>query len=144
MTPEEGVDPLASDETERMDRRLPLALGLDTFSVVLFVAVGRREHERDSAISGLIGTAAPFLIGLAIAWLVLRAWNRPTDWRTGIGIWAITLVAGMLLRNLVFDDGTATSFVIVASIFLAFFLVGWRVAFALVERRSPRTATPSA
>ncbi len=122
-----------------MDRRLPLALGIDVFSVTLFVAVGRREHERDSAIAGLIGTAAPFLIALAIAWLVLRAWQRPTDWRTGVGIWAITLVAGMLLRNLVFGDGTATSFIIVAALFLALFLVGWRVAFALFERRSART-----
>ncbi len=122
-----------------MDRRIPLALGIDVFSVTLFVAVGRREHERDSAIAGLIDTAAPFLIALAIAWLVLRMWQRPTDWRAGVGIWAITLVAGMLLRNLVFDDGTATSFVIVAALFLALFLVGWRLAFALVEQRSTRT-----
>lgn len=121
-----------------MDRRLQLALGLDTFFVVLFVAIGRREHERDSAIAGLIGTAAPFVIALAIAWLALRAWQRPTNWTTGVGIWAITLVAGMLLRNLVFGDGTATSFVIVATAFLAVFLIGWRVIYGLVERRSPR------
>jgi chromate transport protein ChrA len=121
-----------------VDRRLQLALGLDTFFVVLFVAIGRREHERDSAIAGLIGTAAPFVIALAIAWLALRAWQRPTNWTTGVGIWAITLVAGMLLRNLVFGDGTATSFVIVATAFLAVFLIGWRVIYGLVERRSPR------
>ena len=126
-----------------MDRRLPLALGIDTFSVVFFVAVGRREHDRDSAIAGLIDTAAPFLIGLAIAWLALRAWKRPTDWRTGVGIWAITLVAGMLVRNIVFGDGTATSFVIVAALFLALFLVGWRVAFNLIERRTTSTAAPT-
>lgn len=126
-----------------MDRRVPLALGIDTFSVVFFVAVGRREHDRDSAIAGLIDTAAPFLIGLAIAWVVLRAWNRPTDWRTGVGIWAITLVAGMLVRNIVFGDGTATSFVIVAALFLALFLVGWRVAFNLIERRTTSTAAPT-
>ena len=92
-----------------MDRRTPLAAGLDTFVVVLFVAIGRREHEQDSAISGLIETAAPFLIALALAWLVLRVWKRPTEWRTGVGVWAIVVVAGMLLRNLVFDDGTATA-----------------------------------
>jgi hypothetical protein len=121
-----------------VDRRLPLALGLDTFSVVLFVAIGRREHERDSAIAGLIGTAAPFLIALALGWLILRAWRRPTAWTTGIGVWAVTIIAGMLLRNLVFDDGTATSFVIVAASFLALFLIGWRLVFAQAERRYPR------
>lgn len=126
-----------------MDRRLQLALGIDVFSVTLFVAIGRREHERDSAIAGLIGTATPFIIALGVAWLVLRAWHRPTDWRTGVGVWAITLVAGMLLRNLVFGDGTATSFVIVATVFLALFLVGWRLAYGLFERRSTRAPAGS-
>jgi hypothetical protein len=129
--------------SRRMDRHLQLALGLDVFSVTLFVAIGRREHERDSAIAGLIGTAAPFILALGIAWLVLRAWNRPTDWRTGVGVWAITVVAGMLLRNLVFGDGTATSFVIVTTAFLALFLIGWRLAFALLERRSTSGAASS-
>ena len=127
-----------------MERRVPLAVGIDVFSVTLFVAVGRREHERDSAIAGLIDTAAPFLLALALAWVLLRAWRRPTDWRTGVGVWAITLVAGMILRNLVFGDGTATSFVIVAASFLALFLVGWRVAFGLIERRSTRTSARTA
>jgi hypothetical protein len=119
-----------------MDRRVPLAVGIDVFSVTLFVAIGRREHERGSSITGLIETAAPFLLALALAWLLLRAWRRPTEWHTGLGIWATTLVAGMVLRNVVFGDGTATSFVIVAAAFLALFLVGWRVAFGLFERRS--------
>ena len=123
-----------------MDRRVPLAVGIDVFSVTLFVAIGRREHERGSAIAGLIETAAPFLIALALAWVLLRAWRRPTDWRTGLGIWATTLVAGMVLRNVVFGDGTATAFVIVAAAFLALFLVGWRVTFGLFERRSTRAA----
>jgi len=126
-----------------MDRRLQLALGLDTFFVVLFVAVGRREHERDSAIAGLIGTAAPFVIALAIAWLALRAWQRPTNWTTGVGIWAITLVAGMVLRNLVFGDGIATSFVIVATAFLALSLIGWRLVYGLFERRSAGALPPA-
>ena len=125
-----------------MDQRTPLAAGLDTFAVVLFVAIGRREHERDSAIAGLVETAAPFLIALAFAWLVLRVWTRPTEWRTGVGVWAIVVVAGMLLRNLVFDDGTATAFVVVATLFLALFIVGWRLAFAAMNRR--HTAAPGA
>lgn len=126
-----------------MDRRVPLAVGIDVFSVTLFVAIGRREHERDSAIAGLIDTAAPFLLALALAWVLLRAWRSPTAWGTGVGVWAITLTAGMLLRNVVFGDGTAVSFVIVAASFLALFLVGWRLVFGLLERRTDR-ATPNA
>jgi Protein of unknown function (DUF3054) len=123
-----------------IDRHTPLAAGLDTFCVVLFVAIGRREHEQDSAISGLINTAAPFLVALAIAWLVLRAWHRPTDLRIGVGIWAIVVAGGMLLRHFVFDDGTATAFIIVATLFLGFFLVGWRAAFGVIARRRETSA----
>src|SRR5690606_21979865 len=47
------------------DRTLPLAVGIDTFVVVLFVAVGLREHAQDSAFTNVIETALPFLIGLA-------------------------------------------------------------------------------
>jgi uncharacterized membrane protein (GlpM family) len=132
-----------SGETGPRDRRVPLAVGLDTFAVVLFVAVGRREHERDATIAGLIDTAAPFLVALGAAWLVLRAWRRPTDVRTGLGIWAIVLSAGMVLRNVVFGDGTATSFVIVATLFLAVFIVGWRAAFTVIDRRRTDSVTVS-
>ncbi|HSL73999.1 MAG TPA: DUF3054 domain-containing protein [Ilumatobacteraceae bacterium] len=125
-----------------MDRRASLAVGFDTFAVVLFVAVGRREHEREATISGLIGTAAPFLIALVLAWVVLRAWKRPTDLRIGVGIWAIVVAAGMVLRNVVFGDGTATSFVLVATGFLAASIVGWRAVLAVVDRRrSPDSVT---
>jgi len=118
---------------ETADQRLALAAGLDTGVVVLFVAIGQREHDQDTAINELIETSAPFLIALAIAWLALRVWKNPTTWRTGVGVWAIVLVVGMLLRNLVFDDGTATSFILVAAGFLGFFLVGWRLVLTLVD-----------
>jgi FtsH-binding integral membrane protein len=118
-----------------VDRRAPLAAGLDVASVVLFVAIGKREHEQDTAIAGLVSTAAPFLIALLVAWLVVRVWTRPTAWTTGVMIWPITLVIGMVLRSAVWDDGTAAAFVIVATAFLGLTLVGWRVALALIDRR---------
>lgn len=114
-----------------MHQRTPLAAGLDTASIVLFVAIGKREHDQDSAVRALIETAAPFLIALAIAWLVLQVWKQPTAWRTGVGVWAIVVAGGMLLRHFVFDDGTALSFVIVAACFLALTIIGWRLAMTL-------------
>ena len=98
-----------------------------------------RGSSAVSAISGLIDTAAPFVIALALAWAVLQVWKRPTDWRIGVGVCAIVVVAGMLLRNLVFDGGTATSFVIVATLFLGLFLVGWRLVFGLIAQRPVRS-----
>jgi Protein of unknown function (DUF3054) len=128
----------------KSQRQLPIAVGLDVFFVVLFVAIGRRNHDEGSAFGGVIETAAPFLIGLAVAWLVARAWRHPLAVRTGIAIWPITVLAGMIVRRLAFDRGTATSFVIVATIFLGVVLVGWRAAARAIEHRgrsSRSTAT---
>jgi hypothetical protein len=121
-----------------VSNRLPVAAGLDVFVVVAFVAIGRRNHDENPGIAGLVDTAAPFVLGLAIAWVIARAWREPWSWTTGLVVWVGTVAAGMLLRRFVFDDGTALSFVIVASVFLGTFLNGWRaVARALAGRRSP-------
>ena len=122
-----------------MQRRVPLAVGLDTFAVVLFVALGRREHERGSSISGLIETAAPFLIAL-VAGVARPPHLEPTD-RLAIGhrrVGRSTLGVGMAVRAIVFGDGTAMSFVIVAALFLALTLIGWRLVFGAIERRRLR------
>lgn len=120
--------------------RLPLAVGLDVFVVVLFVAIGRRNHDESGAFSAVVETALPFLIGLAIGWLVVRAWRRPTKVLTGIVIWPLTVLAGMAVRNVVFDRGTATSFVIVATIFLGAGLVGWRAGLRLFDQRRAQSS----
>jgi Protein of unknown function (DUF3054) len=39
-----------------------------------------------------------------------------------------TVALGMVLRKFVFDDGTATAFVIVATVFTGAVLNGWRLA----------------
>ena len=117
------------------DRRLGVAIGLDVFVVVLFVAIGRRNHDESGAFGDVLATALPFLGGLAVAWSVARAWRRPTNVTTGLVIWPVTVLAGMILRRQVFDDGTATSFVLVATAFLGLFLVGWRLVGRIVERR---------
>lgn len=104
----------------------------DVVSVIVFVAIGRRNHDEDANASGVLGTAAPFLVALVVAWVLFRVWRAPLDSRHGVRLWIITVALGMVLRNLVFDDGTATAFVIVATVFLGIVLNGWR---ALVRRR---------
>ena len=124
-----------------MQNRLPVAAGLDVFVVVAFVAIGRRNHDENPGIAGLVDTAAPFVLGLAVAWLVARAWREPWSWQTGLIVWIGTVAAGMTLRKFVFDEGTAMSFVIVATVFLGTFLNGWRaIARMLSARRAPAGA----
>ena len=130
---------LGSDGAERPDR-LPLAVGLDVAMVTLFVAAGRRTHDQDPAITGLLETGAPFLIGLGVAWVVARAWRNPAAVRTGLVVWPVTVAVGMVVRRFVFDDGTATSFVIVTTAFLGATLVGWRLVLAGLDARRRRRA----
>ncbi|MEO8162412.1 MAG: DUF3054 domain-containing protein [Ilumatobacteraceae bacterium] len=103
-----------------------VAAALDAASVFVFVAIGRRNHDEDTAIDGVLRVAAPFLIALVIGWLVSRAWSRPMSIRTGAVIWVITVVVGIFLRNVAFDRGTATAFIVVATLFLGSVLLGWR------------------
>ncbi len=127
--------------TERT--RLAVYAGLfDVASIVVFVLIGRRNHDESAGIGGLLETAAPFLIGLGVGWLIVRAWRWPMAIVTGLVIWPITILVGMIVRSTIFDRGTAVSFVIVATLFLGACLVGWRAAFrALTRRRQNSTAT---
>ena len=108
------------------------ALVADVATVVVFVAIGRRNHDEGTEASGVFTTAAPFLIALVVAWALGRISRQPVSAGAGVSVWIGTVVIGMVLRNLLFDDGTATAFVIVATIFLGAVLNGWR---ALVRRR---------
>lgn len=121
-----------------MSRRVALAAAIDVVAVIAFVAAGRRNHDEATSLTGILGVAAPFLGALVIGWLVLRAWRQPFDITYGLGLAVTTVAIGMLLRNLLWDRGTATSFVIVASIFVGGLLVGWRAIATSVESRRAR------
>ena len=83
----------------------------------------------------MLNVAAPFLIGLAVGWSLSPTVRRtPFAVRAGVDVWISTVVIGMLLRRFAWDRGTAVAFVIVATVFLAIFLVGWRALAAAIER----------
>jgi hypothetical protein len=44
----------------------------------------------------------------------------------------------MLVRNLVFDRGTATTFVVVTTLFFGAGMLGWRAVYAALQRRAVR------
>lgn len=107
----------------------------DVVCVIVFVAIGRASHQEGGALLGVATTAWPFLGGLAIGWVATRAWRAPYALvPAGAGIWAATLVGGMLLR-VVSGRGTAPAFLVVATVFLGVFLLGWRALVAPAERR---------
>ena len=118
-----------------MTRRAVVAALADIVAIVVFVAIGRRNHNEGEAVDAIFTVAAPFLIALVLGWVAARAWRRPMQVETAFVIWPITVALGMVLRNLVFDRGTALPFIIVATVVTGVFLVGWRMLAAVAERR---------
>ncbi len=109
---------------------------VDVILVMVFCAIGRRSHEEANAIAGLASTAWPFLGGLIAGWVAaLRLHADPVGlYPFGVSVWFGAVAGGMVLR-VIGGQGTAFSFIIVASIVLAIFLLGWRAIAALVLRR---------
>jgi hypothetical protein len=117
----------ASITTRLSQRALITTAIVDVLAVVVFVAIGRRNHDEGTAISGVLSVAAPFLIALIASWVGLRTWNEPYTRRSWAATWAITVFVGLLLRRLVFDRGIATPFIIVATITLGVLLAVGRL-----------------
>jgi hypothetical protein len=113
------------------------ALAFDVVAILVFAAVGRRSHAEGLAVLGVLRTAWPFLVGVAVGWLLARAWRAPSALLpSGAAVWLAALVVGMLLR-VATGAGTAASFVVVAAVSLGVLLLGWRlVARAVPARRA--------
>ncbi|MED5297624.1 MAG: DUF3054 domain-containing protein, partial [Actinomycetota bacterium] len=91
-------------------------IAADTAVVAIFVLIGRNEHNSGSQISGYLSTVAPFLIAIAVAWSIPVVRRSPITPTSGLIIWVSVVVLGMTFRRLIFDGGTATPFVAVATI----------------------------
>jgi DUF3054 family protein len=60
-----------------------LAAGADLLAVLVFAAVGRRSHAEVVDAYGVLATAALFLLGLLLGWLVVRVWHAPSIFQPG-------------------------------------------------------------
>lgn len=121
-------------------RRIVLAAALDLAAILVFVAIGRAEHDESGTATGIVETAAPFVIGLAVGWGLVRAWRHPMRVVTGLVIWPVTVLVGMVARRALFDEGTAPSFVVVTTLFVGMCLVGWRLVARSVATRGGQPA----
>ena len=106
----------------------------DAAVIISFAVIGREDHGFVSDAGDYLRVSAPFLVGLGVSGVTLRAWRNPIELRTGLGLALGTLIIGMLFRRFVWDDGTAWSFVLVTAAYLVAGMVGWRLV-ALGVRR---------
>ncbi|MBB2988822.1 hypothetical protein FHR72_000279 [Mycolicibacterium iranicum] len=124
------------NETTTQRSAAAKALAADLVCVVVFCTIGRRSHAEGLTVGGVLETAWPFLTGTGVGWLLARGWQRPASLApTGLVVWIATVVVGMLLRKLT-GQGTATSFIVVASLTTAVLLLGWRGIAVALSRRS--------
>src|SRR4051794_11441901 len=112
--------------------RTPLAVGADALAILVFVLLGRGSHAEGTPVGGTLAVAWPFLAGAGLGWaalLALRGTGRPVPAAVSLPAGGIvlagTVLVGMALRR-VAGGGTPLSFVLVATGFLALFLLGWR------------------
>ncbi|MEA5457374.1 DUF3054 domain-containing protein [Sinomonas sp. JGH33] len=118
----------------RTARTAYLALAGDAVIVLGFAATGRGFHNEANPVLGVLTTAWPFLVGLAVAWLLPLIRRRPLAvWPAGLVVWLGTYLIGMALRG-VTGAGLAVPFLIVAASVLGAAIVGWRVVALLVRR----------
>ncbi|MFT4157931.1 MAG: DUF3054 domain-containing protein [Microbacterium sp.] len=125
-------------------RYLP-ALIVDAVFVLIFAVIGRVSHQEDAG--GFLLTAWPFLValivGYALAALVSSRPRRPWSVGWGATVWVVTVAGGMLLR-IITGDTAQVAFIIVATIVLGVFLVGWRALAAAIRKRQKGTGADAA
>jgi hypothetical protein len=140
LTEAETFDPYVDAPIEIEPRAIVGAAIVDILLVLLFVLIGRDSHNEGFSPLATLQTLWPFVAGLALGWVVTFAWRHPRyiSW-PGIPIWLVTIAAGMLLR-MASGQGVQLAFVIVASVVLGVFLVGWRAIARLVGAAARRRA----
>jgi hypothetical protein len=121
-------------------RRIPaLAIVADLVAVVVFAAIGRMSHGESDDLLGLLGTAAPFILGVLVMWATPVVRVHPVGVRAALAVWAGTVVIGLVVRA-GFTWSLPLSFVVVTAISLAVLLLGWRALSAAVSVRARQRA----
>ena len=114
---------------------------VDAFVVVSFAVIGCDSHGFNSDWGEVVRISTPFVIALAVGVVGYSIWLRrmrpditPLSVLTGIWMGVVTLAFGMVLPRFVFDDGTATTFVVITAAWIIGLMAGWRLAFSAVAR----------
>ncbi|MEU4361911.1 DUF3054 domain-containing protein [Promicromonospora sp. NPDC023987] len=110
------------------------AVVADAACVLVFAVTGIASHD-ESLLTALGRVVWPFALAAAIGWVLTRAWRDPARvWPTGVVIWLVTVLGGLLLRG-VSGQGLAWTFALVTALFLALTMLGWRGVVAALGRR---------
>jgi hypothetical protein len=116
------------------------AILADLVCVLAFAAGGKSAHDESSTWWVILTIAWPYALAMLAGhlWAQQREFASWQPWPAGVGILGFTYAVGMGIR-LATGRGVAVGFLIVAVIFLAVTMLGWRLVAGWVSRRRVRT-----
>lgn len=131
----------------RSHRDKVVLLAGDLIAVLLFVYIGQRDHELVDAANPLWGvfkTSAFFVLPWVCAVTALRAWPQSDRIRqflaASLNAWLVAAPLGVLVRG--YALGRAVEplvFFLATYIFGGLFVLGWRIVFAFIQARLPKS-----
>jgi peptidoglycan/LPS O-acetylase OafA/YrhL len=116
------------------------ALTADVVAISVFALFARIAHQTDDMplnFAGWLSTLWPFLLGVALSWIVIVAakWDGARLVPAGVSAWIITVVAGLGIWAARNGEFPHWSFMLVATIMSALLMLGWRAIAGSVGRR---------
>lgn len=114
---------------------------LDILAIALFALLARMAHQSDEMplnFNGWVSTLWPFLIGVALGWVLitLRKWDGRLVVPAGLSAWVITVLVGLGIWSLRNGAIPHWSFIMVATIMSGVLMLGWRGLAKLGRRKS--------
>lgn len=103
----------------------------DVVAIAVFALLARLAHQSEDmplSFPGWLNTLWPFLVGVALAWIVIAArnWDGVRVAPSGVTAWLITVVIGLGIWSLRNGGIPHWSFIIVATTMSGLLMLGWR------------------
>lgn len=114
---------------------------LDLVCVLVFAVAGKGSHEAGRSEWVVLAIVWPFAVSVLVAHggLLARGRGSREVLPAGVLVLGVTYVLGMVLRVLS-GRGIAVGFLVVAALFLALTMLGWRAVYRVATRRRARGA----
>lgn len=112
----------------------------DVIAIAVFAFLARMAHQSESmplTFTGWLSTLWPFLLGVAVSWILIVAckWDGARPAPAGVTAWLVTAVVGLVIWGLRNGSVPHWSFILVATIMSGVLMLGWRLAARLAGRR---------
>lgn len=108
---------------------------IDAVLMVIFAIIGVSSHDGDLGLANVARVAIPFMLPYLLLALAIKPAKLVHNiFPAGIALWILTVILGLVLRAVIFEDTSALAFILVTAGVLGVFLLGRRSISTLVTR----------